>query len=392
MRIGVDIRGLLTGKKSGIEQYTIKLLEYLLKTDHANTYVLFYVSYRDLDEKMEQLITEYPFLKNTNVEVKTLKWVNFPLLLHALWKPLDWPKVDKICGGLDVMWLPSPRLLPVSKKCKLVITFHDLVFDIFPQFYSLQSRLWQWQMSYPYLARIADAIISVSHNTKKDLVKLYKTASQKIMVVHEGVDEAYFKSPDTNLIKKLKNKYGLDQFIYYIGSLEPRKNIIAAIRGLKYLSKNKVPGFDKIKLVISGSKSWLTDELFGEIKKLNLSDSIVFTGPVSEDEKIAFLNSAKVFIFPTFYEGFGLPVLEAMAASCPVITSDNSSLPEVTEGAASLIDPNNQSETNLALEKILTNEAFRQKLITQGKLQAKKFNWEKTAQNTLKVFEKYGGR
>lgn len=391
MRIGVDIRGLLTGQKSGIEQYTIKLLEYLLQLDTKNTYVLFYVSYREIDQKMDQLIEEYPFLAKDNVEIKTLKWINLPLLLHALWKPLEWPKVDKICGGLDVMWLPSPRLLPVSSKCRLIVTFHDLIFELFPNFYTWQSRLWQWQMNYPYLARIATEIISVSKSTTNDLMKLYKIPLAKIKTVYSGVDKSYFNDPDIKVTNQLREKFKIDdQFIYYVGSLEPRKNILSIIRSLHYFYESKALNSDKIKLVVSGSKSWLTNIIFDEIEKLGLKNKVIFTGTVTEDEKIAFLHMAKVFVFPTFYEGFGLPVLEAMAAGCPVITSDNSSLPELTEGAAVLIDPNNQSEINLALEKILLNDNFANLLITKGRLQAKKFNWAKTALETLKIFNNGG--
>lgn len=391
MRIGVDIRCLLTGQKSGIEQYTIKLLEYLLQLDYKNTYVLFYVSYRNIDEKMDQLVQEYPFLAKDNVEIKTLKWINFPLLLHALWKPLEWPKVDKICGGLDIMWLPSPRLLPVSSKCRLIITFHDLIFELFPQFYTRQSRLWQWQMNYPYLARMATNILTISKSTKNDLIKLYEISPEKIKIVYAGVDELYFRNPDIETTEQLRKKFKInDQFIYYIGSLEPRKNILSIIRSLHYFYESKALKSDKIKLVISGSKSWLTNTIFDEIKKLGLENKVIFTGTVSEVEKIAFLHMAQVFVFPTFYEGFGLPVLEAMAAGCPVITSNVSSLPEVTDGAAVLVDPNNQSEINLALEKVLLNAQFANLLATKGKLQAKKFSWTKTALTTLKVFNNGG--
>lgn len=381
MRIGVDIRGLLTGKKSGVEQYTLKLLEYLLKLDQKNTYVLFYVSYRDLNKKMEDFLSEAPFLKQSNVEIKTLKWINLPLLLHALWKPLDWPKVDKICGGLDLMWLPSPRLLPISKNCRKIITFHDLVFELFPQFYDFKSKLWQWQMSYSYLARWADKLIAISKSTKNDLVDLYKIDERKIEVIYEGVDNEYFNTPNEITIEEVRKKFNIkSDFIYYVGSLEPRKNIQTIMRALASLQS------DQIKLVISGGKSWLTDHIHKEIEELKLQDAIIFTGFVTEQEKIALLNQARVFMFPSLYEGFGLPVLEAMAAGCPVITSKISSLPEVTESAAILINPNDQDEINKALRDIINNDGLAKNLITKGKLQAKKFNWEKAAQQTLKLF------
>jgi len=392
MRIGIDIRGLLTGQRSGVEQYTLKLIEHLLQIDKDNTYVLFYVSYKNLDERMQNLIKAAPFLKQDNVEIKTLKWINIPLLLHALWKPLEWPKVDKICGGLDVMWLPSPRLLPVSSACRLVITFHDLIFELFPQFYTWQSKLWQWQMNYSYLARKADSIIAVSNSTKKDLIRLYGVDANKIKIIYEGVDENYSYPISHEIVNQTKEKFKITgKFIYYIGSLEPRKNIISIIRALYYLKDEvKSEQFDKIKLVISGAKSWLSDAIFDEVKKLKLTQWVIFTGSVSEDEKIALLQSASIFVFPSLYEGFGLPVLEAMAAGCPVITSNVSSLPEVVDGAAILINPDNQSEINLALEKLITNQNFRHNLITKGRLQAKKFSWMKAANYTLRVFTNGG--
>ena len=388
MRIGVDIRGILTGQHSGIEQYTLRLLENLLKIDKQNTYVLFYVSYRNLDLVFTQLVKDYPWLRQDNVEIKTLKWTNTPLLLHAVWKPLNWPKVDKICNGLDVMWMPSPRLLPVSKQCRVVITFHDLVFDLFPQFYPLTSRLWQWQMSYPYLARTADKLIAVSQNTKTDLMRLYRVPEDKVEVIYEGVDPEYFTSPVDSDVIKDKFKI-LGDYLYYVGSLEPRKNIIAAVRVIKYLH-NKSPQFGKMKLVISGSKSWLTTLVFAEIEKLGLKEAIIFTGPVNEEEKIALLSSAKLFIFPSLYEGFGLPVLESMAAGTPVITSNNSSLPEVAGTAGVLINPLDQPQINLAVEKILTDQNFAHNLITEGKLQASKFSWEVAAKATLNVLSNGG--
>lgn len=385
MRIGVDIRGILTGQHSGIEQYTMRMLENLLKIDQQNTYVLFYVAYRNLDNVFQQLTMTHPFLRQNNVEVKTLKWINLPLLLHAVWKPLNWPKVDKICGGLDVIWLPSPRLLPVSQKCRVVITFHDLVFDLFPQFYTRASRLWQWQMSYPYLARTADKLIAVSHNTKLDLMRLYHIPKDKIEVVYEGVDANYFVAPSATEVSAAKSKFDLPvDYLYYVGSLEPRKNLLAAVRTLAYLH-HKSHQFGKIKLVISSGKNWLSQPLFAEIEKLGLKDSVIFTGPVSEAEKVALLANACLFIFPSLYEGFGLPILEAMAAGTPVITSNNSALPEVVGEAGILVNPLDQSKINLAVENIITNQQLAQDLISRGKVQASKFSWERSAKATLNI-------
>lgn len=383
MRIGIDIRGLITGKHSGIEQYTLKVLEYLLRLDQQHTFVLFYVAYRNYDANFKALKQAMPFLNQSNVEVRKLDWIDFPLLLHALWKPLEWPKADRICGGLDVMWQPSPRLLPVSSHCQTVITFHDLVFELFPEFYTWQSRLWQWQMNYARLARTAERLIAVSENTRNDLIRFYQIDPKKITVIYEGVDPIYFEPVDPALFESLRTRFHIPgDYLYYVGSLEPRKNIIAIIRGLSYL---KQQGFANIKLVISGVKSWLNEAVFTELEKLNLTNDVVLTGSVTEAEKVAWLQGARVFVFPTLYEGFGLPVLEAMAAGCPVVTSRVSSLPEVTGESALLINPRVQTELNTALVRLLTDLDLARHFAEQGRARAREFTWDKTAAATLKV-------
>ncbi len=390
MRIGIDVRGLLTGKISGVEQYTLQILRALLSIDRQNTYVLFYVSYRDLDKQFEQLRQEYPFLRADNVEVKTLKWINFPLLLHALFKPLDWPKADTVAGGLDVMFMPSPRLLPITRKCAKVTTFHDLIFMLYPKFYTLSSRLWQWQMSYGYEARTSGAIIAVSNNTKNDLIKLLKINPGKVHAVYEGVDKSYFASPSQEEVESIQKKFNLPhKFIYYVGSIEPRKNLGVAVRTL---AKMKARHSDTIKLVISGSKNWLSSDLYKLVEYLGLKDQVIFTGPVSESEKIALLHLARAFVFPSIYEGFGLMVLEAFAAGCPVVTSNTSSLPEVAGDAALLIDPQDVEGLTSALDRLMEDSDLRHTLIVKGRSRAQGFTWERAARETLSIIEKTAGR
>jgi glycosyltransferase involved in cell wall biosynthesis len=269
LRIGVDLRPLLTGQISGIEQYTISVLSELLRIDHDNTYVLFYVRYQDLERNFLELLERYPILKSSNVEIRPLKWVNIPLLLHATFKPLNWPKADLVCGGLDVMWMPSPMLLPVSRHCAKITTVHDLIFQLFPQFFTLKSRIWQWQMNYAYEARTSDRVIAVSNNTKRDMVKYWHINPSQIEVIYEGVDKNYFNSPDEKLFAELKQRWKLsEQYIYFVGSVEPRKNLITVVRALHQLrSQNN----DTIKLVVSGGKSWLTSELYQTITDLGFT-------------------------------------------------------------------------------------------------------------------------
>lgn len=385
MRIGVDLRPLLTGQISGIEQYTISVLSELLRTDRDNTYVLFYIRYQDLEKNFLELLARYPILKSANVEIRPLNWVNIPLSLHATFKPLNWPKIDLVCGGLDVMWMPSPMLLPLSNKCAKVTTVHDLIFHLFPQFFPLKSKIWQWQMNYPYEARISDRVIAVSNNTKRDMVAHWHIDPGKIEVIYEGVDKSYFNAPDEALFMELKKKWGLpERYIYFVGSNEPRKNLATVVRALKELRETND---GTIKLVVSGGKQWLESDLYKQIEKLGLVDAVVFTGRVSEAEKITFLNHAAVFTFPSFYEGFGLMVLEAFAAGCPVITSNNSALPEIVGSAGIMISATDAHQLAQEIHNLLINPTRRADFIEKGREVARRFDWEATARKTLTEFK-----
>ncbi len=383
MRIGVDIRGILTGGISGVEQYTIEILKSLISIDPNNTYVLFYFSYKDLDQKLNDLLAKYPEFRRPNVQIKKSAWPNLPLLLHAVLKPLNWPHADKLAGGIDVMFMPSPRLLPLSKRCAKVTTFHDLIFMIHPEFFTLSSRLWQWQMSYAYEARTSDRIIAVSKNTKRDLINLISADPGKTHVVYEGIHPQFFEDY-SHLYENLKTKFNLpEKFIYFVGSVEPRKNLITLIRALHHLQQESAN--NNLKLVVSGGKSWLSSELYDEIKKLNLTDDIIFTGYVTEEEKIAFFQMAHMFVFPSIYEGFGMMLFEAFACDCPVIVSDNSSLPEVGGDAVMKFSTFDYKELAEKIKELDSNSELRANLIKKGKARVQQYSWDKAARNTLEI-------
>lgn len=380
MRIGVDIRGLLTGKISGVEQYMAQILRHLLEIDKTNTYVLFYVSYKDHDKNFVELTERYPYLKQANVEVKTLKWPDAPLLLHAAFKPLNWPKADIVCGGLDVMFMPFPSLLPLSKKCAKVTFFHDLIFMIHPEFFTKTSRVWQWQMSYGYEARTSDIALAASECTKQDMIRLTPVEPGRARVVYEGVAKEYFDD-HSHLLSQTLEKYKLPtRYIYFVGSLEPRKNLTTLIRALSDLKANSS---DTIKLVISGQKSWLFEGVREVIAQLKLEEDIFFTGYVTEEEKITLMQGAQVFVHPGVYEGFGLMVLEAFATQTPVVVADNSSLSEVAADAGLKVETFDHKAMAQAIQRLLTDESLRKELTTRGLQRAKTFSWETAATTTL---------
>jgi glycosyltransferase involved in cell wall biosynthesis len=382
MRIGVDIRGLLTGKISGVEQYTLQILRHLLEIDKTNTYVLFYVDYKNYNQIFAQLLEDYPFLRQANVSTQTLKWPDLPLLMHMVFKTLNLPLIDKVCGGLDVMFMPSPRLLPLSRDCAKVTTVHDLIFMIHPEFFTLTSRLWQWQMSYGYEIRTSDLAISVSDNTKKDIMRFTLAQPGRVRVVLEGVGEECFVD-QTSVLNELRKKFELpQQYIYFVGSLEPRKNLGTLIHALKDLNSL---GNDTIKLVISGQKSWMFESVKELIAQLDLTDRIIFTGPVSEAEKIALLGGASVFVFPSVYEGFGLMILEAFATKTPVIISDSSSLPEVADDAAIAVPIYDHQAMAESIHRVVTDVSLRKNMIERGLRRAHQLTWQKAAKETLQI-------
>lgn len=390
LRIGVDFVPMLSSGWSGVEQYFFYTLKNLLKKDRENTYVIFYVDYRDYRTRFEKFLKENSWLKAPNVEVKSFPWRGSIFSLHFAWKVLEKPKVDEVCGGLDIMWLPAPRLLPLSSACRQVVTFHDLSYFIYPKFYPLRARLWQWQANYPYVAGISDLVIAVSESTRKDLLKFFKISPRKIRVVYEGVAPHYFIKPSPPFLKKLEEKFKLPKkFIYFVGSLEPRKNLPLVLRALSEL-KGKLS--DKIYLVVSSGKQWMSDDFFALLSELKLKQRVILTGPVNEEEKIGLMRLASAFVFPSFYEGFGLSPLEALACGTPTVVSNVSSLPEVVGEAAIKVSPLDSHALADALALVLTDRLLKTRLRREGIKRARTFSWEKTARETLKVFREAVGK
>jgi glycosyltransferase involved in cell wall biosynthesis len=365
MRIGVDIRSLLEPYPSGVAYYLKNLLDQLLKIDRKNSYFLFYNSYRTRNLKLLE-----KFAKYQNVEIKGFNYPN--KIFNCTLFFLHWPKIDHLLKGLDVFFAPNLQFLSLSKKCKKIVTVHDLSFELYPQFLSLKRKIWHRIINPKKFITSADKIIAVSQNTKNDLVRLYGIDSQKITVVYSGVNI----QETSSLSLELPDKY-----ILTVSTLEPRKNLEGLIAAFQELIKKEQ--FKDYHLLIVGPQGWKAEHLYHLAPG---NKQIKFLGFVSDAEKSQLFQQAKVFVYPSFYEGFGFPPLEAIAHGAPVIVSMNSSLPEILGQAALYIDPYNIFEITRALEEVLTNEKLRQELITVGKQQAQKFSWEKSAQETLRIF------
>lgn len=400
MNIGIDIRVLAKRARTGVEDYTINLLSHLLPIDKVK-YKLFYNGFN-------KSCLDYPWLKLPNVKIKKLRIPNriFDLFLRFL----KFPKLDRILGKVDIFLSPHFLLAPVSKAVKTIIIFYDLSFIRFPEFFSWPKLLWH-KFVYPKKqAQKADLIVAISESTKKDLISLYNIEPEKIKVVYPGIDGKFLHLEENDKkLSEIRNKYGLsERFVLYFGTIEPRKNILGVIRAFEEIKKGKsgrvlevnwqgfegvvkeqkekLPDFSDLKLVIAGTKGWLCKDVFRAAKKSEFKNDIVFTGFIEEEDKVGLYNLAELFVYPSFFEGFGLPPLEAMACGTPTIVSNKSSLSEVVGNAAIMVDPQNIDELAFAMREVLENRNLNEFLGKQSPQRAKQFNWDTTAKEFLKIF------
>jgi len=373
MRIGIDCRTILNpklGEQAGVGHYTYYLVKSLLKHDKKNEYVLFF---------------DWRFRNMKEFEQKNVKVKNFPFSQYNKFLPFAYSHMlisaYLIKSGLDVFHSPISSL-PLTYPKKSIVTVHDLAIYKNPAWFP--SQIFSTKLLVPRSLRSADKIIAVSESTRKDLKEIFNVPAKKVKVIYEGaqVKKILVRSKNDSLKRfKLWSKY-----ILFIGTLTPRKNIIALLRAYKQILSWE-PGFSEYQLVLAGAKSFKSEEIFDEIKDLKLNKQIKYLGYITHNQKIELMKKATCFTFPSSYEGFGLPVLEAMVLGTPVITSDISSLPEVAGKAALLVNPEKEQEIAKALKKLLSDKKLQAGLTKSGLEQAKKFSWDKCAQETIKVYE-----
>jgi glycosyltransferase involved in cell wall biosynthesis len=375
MTIGIDIRVLGSGKKSGIEEYTEQLLAHMLPLDPSIQYKLFYNSFRNS-------LPDYPWLKLPNVKVVRY-WIPNRILFYASLL-LNGPKIDKLLGGVDVFFAPHFFLAPLSKGCRRVTTFHDLSYLRFPEFFSWRKRMWhRFEMQPSWQARFSDRLIAVSDSTKKDLSDLYHIDPARIASIYSGVASSMIRPEHDRIERFRQDKHLPQKYVLYMGTLEPRKNIVGIIRAFNLLKEHLE--FKDLNLVIAGSRGWLDDPIIFEVKKSPHHRDIHIIGVVKDEERQYYYAAAAIFLYPSFFEGFGFPPLEAMACGTPVVTSHNSSLPEVAGDAALLVDPHSIGDIAAALRSILTHPKLREHMIERGFIRAREFSWRQSAQKTLEV-------
>lgn len=364
----MDIRSLMDDKYSGVSWYTFHLLDNLLALDQKNHYLFFYNSRKKAT--MPQFSQANAFNCGFNYPNKLFNLaVNF----------FNFPKLDRLIGGVDLFLLPNLHFASWSADCRRALVVHDLSFLKFPEFFSWKMRLWQKLVLRRGIIGQADILIADSKNTKDDLVNLLGINPEKIKVVYLGVGRQFRPLDRSNpAVLSIRNKYDLpEKFILYLGNLEPRKNIETAIESFMDVSHNDVY------LVIAGGLSWKSKTI---IDLASRHGRIKLIGYVDEADKPALYNLAEIFLYPSYYEGFGLPILEAMACGCPVIAAGNSSQMEIVSSAGLLVDPYNNQELTEAINWLLTDGQLRLRLVDQGLKRSRQFSWQQTANKVLEIF------
>lgn len=372
MRIAIDARiAHYTG--AGIGQYAVHLAQALARLDRANQYVLLQ------SRKDQRTLVDEPHVER-----------------HGIWTPSHhrweqgllaaefnlFPAVRRL--HIDLLhstdFIPPLRL----RGFKSVITVHDLAFLRWPHFLTEDSARYYGQVE--AAVERADHIIAVSESTKNDLVKLLGAPRNKITVVYEAADPLYRPMTRAEALASMRSAFPLpEEFILFVSTIEPRKNIATLLRAYRrLLDSYKVSAG----LVLAGATGWLADQIFETVEQLDLQRHVTFLGRVQNGDLVYLYNLARCLAHPAYYEGFGLTPLEAMACGTPVVVSNVSSLPEVVGDAALLIDPNNDEELAVALHRVLTDEALRASLREKGLARARTFSWERTAEETLAVYQR----
>ncbi len=354
--IGIDGNEANVEKKVGVSFYTLNLLRWFKKLANKNLKFLIYLK----NQPNQDLPQENNFFKYKVIPGNFL-WtqINLPFSLYN--KRL-----------IDIFFSPA-HYLPRFSLVKTVVTIHDLSFLYFPKEFLLKDLI-QLKLWTKYSIKKANKIIAVSKTTKKDIIKNYNIPEEKIEVIYNGYEKISNTKSEKFTIK-IQNK----PYILYVGTIQPRKNINVLIEAF---SKFKLL-YPDYQLIIAGKKGWLYKDIFKKVIDFGLEDCVFFTDYISENQLIFLYKNAFCLVIPSLYEGFGIPLLEAMNFDCPVISSYSSSLPEIAGDAALYFDPNNYLDLVEKLKLLRENSDLKKDLIKKGKERIKQFSWKKTAEQTL---------
>lgn len=377
MQIGFDA-SFAINDSSGVGRYSYNLIKYLLEIDKKNRYLLFFNFFRCRSVKQAMIMKLIG--DNQNVEVVINNY--FGKLKDFIWHSGLVSPLKLYFGKLDIYHASCFQAFPGNIKIKnSLLTIHDLTYLVDPDFH--QSKTKYYKKLTDNAVRQTSLIISDSKSTEQDLRKYYGKKLPPIKVIYPGIEKRFAPQSDDNIRQFKKQHTASSDYILFVGTLEPRKNLVRLIKSYQLLPKSLQA---KYKLLIIGKRGWGDN-----LKKFAQSQQIIFCDFIPDKLLLNAYSGATLFVYPSLYEGFGFPPLEAMACGCPVITSNTSSLPEVVGKAALLIDPYKTEEITNALQVLLTSKDKCQELIKLGFKQAKKFSWTKCAQQVIKIYDDLNG-
>lgn len=363
MKIGIDASRALRECKTGTEWYSQNIILNLAKIDHKNEYILY--SHKEPSSPLDSLPSNFkwrvmPFFRG---------WTFFRLTFEMAVNPPD------------ILFIPA-HTLPLITPKKSIVMIHDLGFLHHPSLYPLRQKAYHKFVIW-HDKRKATHFLTPSQFTKNDLVETLAIPSDKISVVYHGFDANLYKKVNANNHLSVKYK----PYLFYLGRLETKKNIVGLISAFEVYKKRNPKS--SLKLVLAGKPGHGYSHIQNQIEKLKkYKKDVVEIGYVKEDEVPKWFSNAEAFVFPSFFEGFGLPVIEAMACGCPVICSNTSSLPEIGSDAAVYFNPKNPDEIANQIKRVVHNKNFRNKLVGKGLQNVKRFSWEKCAKETLSIINK----
>lgn len=371
MRVCIDVSAAVH-RRAGLGRYAQELVGALAASSEQD-YVVFYHQ-----RGQAHLTPPIDHLPRITTPLSVKPWRLATMLAHFAGAGMD-----SLFPGVD-LFHATEHLLPKLKRIPAIFTLHDLIFRFDPGSHKALNRIYLNLMA-PRFLHAAQAIIAVSECSKRDAVRLYNVPAEKIHVIYEGVDPRFRPVADAQALESVRQRYGLPQrFILHVGTIEPRKNLPALFEAFSNLQ----PPASSLKLAIAGKKGWLTEETFERAKILG--DDVIFTGYVADEDLPALYTLADLLVMPSVYEGFGLPVLEAMACGTPVACSNGSSLPEIAGDAALLFDPHNVHLMAEAISRALLDSSLRAEMRARGLAQAARFTWAEAARQTQQIYRQIG--
>jgi len=378
VRIGIDL-SLIPGERAGGGQYGYQLAAALARVDRRHRYRLYPVFYYIVHPDYAQ--TEFPTSERMQLAFRHLP----SPLVRWLWRA-EGPALVKewMLGPVDVVHsttLCAPRL---SARKRLVVTIYDVSFVTHPEFH-LEANIRHCLAGTREAIERADAILAISEHTRRDLVERMGAPPDRVLVTPLAPDPSLARVTDPARLDEVRRRYGLpERFVLFVGTLEPRKNIARLIDAYATLPERLQRDAG---LVMAGGKGWLSDTMRDEVARRGMGDRVRFIGYVRPEDMASLYSLATTFAYPSLYEGFGLPVLEAMVCGTPVLTSNVSSLPEVAGDAALLVSPTDVGEIADGLAQMLEDAALAAKLSARGLEWTTRFSWDRCARETLAVYE-----